>query len=335
MSPVRFRLWPMPTIKDIGEWELIRRLSLKFAPDYTEGVTGIGDDCAVIPKDETTATLLSTDLLVEGRHFVLDQTPPEDLGHKALAVNLSDIAAMGGTPHYVLIGGACPPTLTTEWIEAFFAGFHKLANEHNVQVLGGDTTASSDGLCLSITVIGEMPRPEVRLRSMAQPCDIVAVTGTLGDAGAGLESLLEGKDHPELIVRHRRPTPRVKEGQWLATQPAVHSMMDLSDGLASDLARLCEASQCGVCIETDRLPISAALDKYSDDPLRLALSGGEDYGLLLTIDPTSYDAVCEGFTREFGEGLHAIGTIVSLQEGVIYLRDGEPLKESPEPFKHF
>ena len=255
-----------------GEFELIRRIAERFrAP---EGVTGIGDDCAIIPQISGKDTLVSTDMLVEGSHFLLSGNgkgraiSARELGWKSAAVNLSDIAAMGGRPIGVFLALALPPKITDGWMEEFMVGFKEICDRFGVVLLGGDTTASPDRLCINVTVLGECPSGAARTRAAARAGDLICVTGTLGDSAAGLRLIAsdqtegrEGgfdgqKDVAEqrncttgreeeryLIDRHYMPMPRVEEGLALSGCEGVHAMMGVSDGIASDLRHILRASQ--------------------------------------------------------------------------------------------
>ena len=232
------------TLADIGEFGLIDRIRARFpAP---EGVTGIGDDCAVLPQKDGMETLVSTDMLVEGTHFLRDDIPPYRLGWKSAAVNLSDIAAMGGSPVGTFLSVAFPADLEAGWVEEFLRGYGDLCGRFDTPLLGGDTTASPDRICINVAVLGECPAGGARRRSGALPGDLICVTGTLGDSAAGLKAILEGverdADVQALIDRHYLPLPRVEEGLRLAATPGVHAMMDLSDGLGSDLRHILNAS---------------------------------------------------------------------------------------------
>ena len=278
-------------LSDLGEFGLIGRIRERFpAP---EGVTGIGDDCAVIPQRSGRDTLVSTDLLVEGAHFLRDRVSPYQLGWKSAAVNLSDIAAMGGQPTSTFLSLALPADLETGWMEEFLRGYAEVSTRFDAALLGGDTTASPDRICLNVAVLGECPSGTARMRSMACEGDRICVTGTLGDSAAGLKAILEGMepdaDIQTLIERHYLPLPRVAEGLRLADTPGVHAMMDISDGIGSDLRHILDASGVGAVIDVPSLPISPALQRVCAhqgwDAAALAIGGGEDYELLFTCTP--------------------------------------------------
>ena len=278
-------------LSDLGEFGLIGRIRERFpAP---EGVTGIGDDCAVIPQRSGRDTLVSTDMLIEGTHFLRRDIPPYRLGWKSAAVNISDIAAMGGQPTATFLSVALPADLETGWMEEFLRGYADISRRFGVALLGGDTTASPDRICLNVAVLGECRSGTARLRSAAQAGDLVCVTGCLGDSAGGLKAILEDverdADVQALIDRHYLPLPRVAEGLRLAATPGVHAMMDISDGIGSDLEHILEASGVGAVIDVPALPLSPALQRVCArqgwDAAAIAIGGGEDYELLFTCTP--------------------------------------------------
>ena len=279
------------TLAELGEFGLIERIRERF-PAPAE-MRGIGDDCAVLPQRNGCDTLVSTDMLVEGTHFLRDDISPYALGGKSAAVNLSDIAAMGGKPVGTFLSLALPAGLETAWAEAFLRGYAGISERFGVPLLGGDTTASPDRICINVAVLGECPSDSARTRDAARPGDLVCGTGTRGDPAAGLKAILEGvardADVQALVDRHYLPMPRVEEGLRLAAHPGVHAMMDISDGIGSDLQHILKASACGAEIDVPSLPLSEALKRVCArlgwDATELAICGGEDYELLFTVDP--------------------------------------------------
>ena len=283
-------------MQQLGEFGLIDRIrKMTSVPDPSW--VGIGDDCAVIPLSPETGgapasdLLVSTDMLVEGTHFLMEDISPRQLGWKSAAVNISDIAAMGGKPIATFLSLALPKTLPEQWMQEFMEGYNGISEKFGAALLGGDTTCSPDRICINVTVLGTCPRGKARLRSAARPGDLVCVTGTLGDSAAGLRLILGGQKGaaPRLMDRHYTPTPRVEEGLALSCLPGVHAMMDISDGVGSDLRHILDESGVGARIDTGKLPISKELQALCSetgwDPKELALSGGEDYELLFTMDP--------------------------------------------------
>ena len=322
--------------------EIIRRASTRGA-----GVrVGIGDDCAVLEPGAGRLVLATTDLLVEDVHFRRRYTTAADLGWKSLAVNLSDVASMGGRPRWALVALACPEDVTMEEAEGFYAGMLELARAHDVAVVGGDTSASPRGWVVNVTLLGEAVRAPV-LRSTAKPGDLVAVTGALGRAAAGLAVLERGAapagvaagELDDVKTAHLRPTPRVSEGQWLAGAGGVTAMIDLSDGLATDLGHLCEESRVGAGVEVDRLPLHAGARAVAAalgaDPRAWATGGGEDYELLVTCHPGAFARLGEGLATATGTRLTAIGELGPAAEGVRY-RDAAGREVAVVPgFEHF
>ncbi|MFN0161139.1 MAG: thiamine-phosphate kinase [Burkholderiales bacterium] len=262
-----------------SEFELIER---HFSRPGKRAVLGIGDDCALIDAAPGMTLAVSTDILVAGTHF-FPHTDAMRLGHKTLAVNLSDLAAMGATPRYATLTLSLPQA-DEAWLGAFAAGFFALAGEHGVELIGGDTTRGP--LTLGVTIMGEVPHGAAIRRSGAQPGDDVWVSGTLGDAALGLAFLRGTKalDEPlarMCVERLEAPTPRVALGVRLVG--IATAMIDVSDGLGGDLAHLARASKVTATLRASDLPLSAALNTLApEEALRLALGGGDDYELCFT-----------------------------------------------------
>lgn len=276
-------------IKELGEFGLIEEISRSITPP--PGILGIGDDCAVIPQLSGMETLVSSDMLIEGTHFLMDDISAYRLGWKSAAVNISDIAAMGGRCTGSFLSYALPKGMQKEWMEEFFRGYNEVSAIYGCPLLGGDTTSSPDRLCISVTVIGECPAGSSRKRSDAREGDLICVTGPLGDSAAGLQVILQGCERDEdaqtLIERHYLPRPRIREGMAIASTEGAHAMMDISDGIGSDLRHILKASGCGAEIDTASIPMSEELKRKCSalgwDALKLAISGGEDFELLFTI----------------------------------------------------
>lgn len=333
-------------ITDLGEFGFIARFSPSFLKKLPSGLVGIGDDCAVIPWKGRKKLLVTTDLLIDGVHFLKDRVSPFDLGYKSLAVNLSDIAAMGGTPLWAFLSLAIPPETEIAWLDEFFRGWQKLASRTGVHLLGGDTTGSRNSLAINVVVLGQADARHIRYRSSARPGDIVAVTGNLGDSEGGLQLILGNRPGKKfsaaekyLVQRHYRPRPHLEEGRFLASRPEVRAMMDLSDGIDSDLRRIMESSGCGVKIYLEQLPVSAALQKccrqHGWNLEAVAAAGGEDYCLLLTVAPEKFTVLAEKFFRRFGRPLSAIGQVTPDRGKLVYLRAGRPVVLGKIGFNHF
>lgn len=328
-------------IKDLGEFGLIKRLAGFFNQNLSSEIHGIGDDCAVIPYQGFQSFLITTDLLVENSHFIKGKITPRDLGYKALAVNLSDIAAMGGKPLYAFLSLGLPVDTEIEWMDQFFSGFKQLAAETSVSLLGGDTT-HSELIVINVLLIGSIETALIKKRSQALPGDLICCTGYLGDSGAGLKVLLEelpSNEYTEVLVQaHVHPRAHLKEGAWLAQHACVHAMMDISDGLASDIQRMMEESHCGAHIEVERLPLSPPLIHASRTfdwlPHDLALTSGEDYCLLLTVDSQYYSQLNEAYQSCFQRPLYPIGKVLDTPK-LIYTKDQHTYTPSKGGYDHF
>jgi thiamine-monophosphate kinase len=333
-------------ISDLGEFGFISWFSPAFTRRLPGRLVGIGDDCAVIPWRGRQRLLVTTDLLIDGVHFLKNKISPFDLGYKSLAVNLSDIAAMGGTPRWAFLSVAIPPETEIDWLKAFFRGWRKLSSRTKVYLLGGDTTRSLNHLVINVAVLGEAEEKFIKYRSGARPGDIVAVTGDLGDSEGGLRLILQNPGDNKLtsrerylLQRHYLPRPHLEEGQFLASQPEVRAMIDVSDGIDSDLRRIMESSRCGVKINLEELPVSPALRscsrKYGWNRDEVAAAGGEDYCLLLTADPMKFSILAARFYRRFGRRLQAIGRITTERGKLVYLKENRPVKLRKTGYDHF
>lgn len=275
-----------------GEFGLIDFIKEHFkAPD---GVMGIGDDCAVLPtypiSEGPGELLVSTDLLMEGVHFLRKESSPEDIGWKAAAVNLSDIAAMGGRPVATFLSIALPKDAQGEWAERFIKGYAEISDLFDVPLLGGDTTSSLRDIAINVCVLGRCPSGKAVTRSGARPGDVIYVTGPLGDSAAGLQAILKNLERTEdvatLIHRHKRPQPRLRAASDLIATDLVGAMMDISDGIASDLRHILKSSGVGAIVELDRLPLTEEFMRVCKEQnwnaYELATGGGEDFELLFT-----------------------------------------------------
>lgn len=242
-------------------------------------IRGIGDDCAVLRPPAGHELVVTTDLMLEGTHFRRDWHPAHSVGYKCLARGLSDIAAMGAEPIGAFLSLGLPTKLPQKWAEEFLRGFIALAKRYNVTLAGGDIAESKNGIVADIMVIGSVPHGKAILRSGARPDDIIYVTGVLGGSAAMLEKLMKrgkkaAKDDP--FFRHFYPDPRVAVGRFLRERKLATAIIDLSDGLSTDLAHLCDESKCGASIVADLVPTATGVGS------RIALDGGEDYELIFT-----------------------------------------------------
>lgn len=302
----------MTSLKDLGEDSFIQQIIAQFPH------SGIGDDCAVIPP-----WLITTDALVEGVHFIKDQIPPQALGYKTVAINVSDIAAMGGKPLYAFLAIALPSSTSTTWLEGFMQGIKEACEKWAIELKGGDTVGSQRDLFINLTLIGQANK--VKYRHQAERGDTIYVTGPLGNSGGGLKALQKGVKNDFLIHSHYHPEPSIEKGIELASLDDVHAMMDISDGLDIDLRRLLKASQKGAILNLDQIPLSRELTqacvKEGWDPLELALTGGEDYCLLVT---------AAGEINAF-----PIGTITDKPEELMYLKGNKKFELHYNGFNHW
>jgi thiamine-monophosphate kinase len=321
-------------LAELGEFGLIDRIKKNVAASPSV-LLGIGDDAAALVPAPGCVTLITCDMLLEGVHFDLSFCDPESLGRKSLSVNLSDLAAMGARPRQFLLGIALPKEVPIEFMDRFMAGILEQAERFGATLVGGDTCASKGGLAISITALGEQ-RPELVLkRSGARPGDLVCLSGTVGDAAAGLEALRRGVREGFLVSRQLDPTPRVAAGLALAESGLATAMIDVSDGILGDLGHIREMSGVGARLELGKLPLS---DEYlafcPDDPYALALTGGEDYELLFCIDPGKRSEVEALFAR-LDLRFSVIGEITAATETTLVTPDGGAYAPGRGGFDHF
>lgn len=323
----------MKTIKDLGEFGLIDRIS-RFAAPAADVLAGIGDDCAVLRLGDR-KLLISTDTAVENIHFRRDLATPHDIGYKCAASSLSDIAAMGGTPLYCLVSLSCPETTELAFVDGLYQGISNLISVHGVILIGGDTTRAHEYITIDVQVIGEAKGAQAVRRKGAKAGDYLVITNTLGMSAAGLIASLHRHDVPALLAAHYRPTPRIMEGKWLASQPSVHAMIDISDGLVQDAGHLAKANRLGVNIVTSDLQPDPQLAKYCWenrlDAMELMLAGGEDYELAFAVAEGEYDLLCTQFRQEIRTPLQRIGQFTLDWTGVRV--DGRPT--TLRGFEHF
>lgn len=318
----------------LEEFAFINLIKRQFGRVSRQVPMGMGDDAAVVRGSSTRDWVVTTDLLAENVHFSLDTTSLDDLGYKAAVANLSDIAAMGGSPAYLLIALAIPTTLSLSDLSRLYRGLRQACRQFGVSLIGGDTSSSGAGLFLTITLIGEIARGRAVLRSGARPGDLLYVSGTLGESLAGLRLLektftrgirrgLAPVDRARLIARHRRPTPRVALGQALASRRLATAMIDLSDGLSGDLVHICAESRVGALLDRAALPLSPSLQCFSAltgiPAESLALQGGEDYELLFTLSPR-HEAAVQSLGRQLRVPVTRIGHMMPARFGM-KLRD--------------
>ncbi len=306
------------------EFDFIRALRERASTSPSNSpVTGIGDDAAVFHTSSGKQSVITTDLLIEDIDFRRTTIPPYLLGHKALAVSLSDIAAMGARPRWSLISIGIPEDVwQTDFVDRMYTGWFELANRYDVRLIGGDTSRIEEKIVIDSIVLGECSTNQAVKRSGAKPGDQIFVTGSLGAAAAGLRLVERGAHLAEqkldhLLLRQLRPEPRVGWGIVIGEERLATSMIDISDGLSSDLNHLCEASNVGALIDSSLLPIDSQVvelcGRRALDPLQLALHGGEDFELLFTVKPSDVGRLPR---RVDGTQIKRIGEIRSHNEGV-------------------
>ena len=334
-------------ISSIGEFGLIDRLTDGIKPVNASTLTGVGDDCAVT-RYPSTDVLVTTDMLLEGVHFDLTYVPLKHLGYKAAVVNFSDIYAMNGTPRQITVGLAVSSRFTVEHMEALYAGIRLACEIYGVDLVGGDTTASRSGLVISITCIGDVEPGKAVTRSGAKDTDLICVTGDLGSAYMGLQLLerekaasagdkdfipkFDGKEY--LVERQLKPEARRDIVEALAKAGIVPtSMIDISDGLSSELLHLCKSSHTGCRIYEDRIPIdyqtAVMAEELGMNLVTAALNGGEDYELLFTVPLHQHDAVSAI------QGVKVIGHMTRPELGeAMITRDGAEMPLVAQGFNH-
>lgn len=335
-------------IEAIGEFGLIARLThaLETRPDV---VLGIGDDAALLDVGPDMLLVATCDAQVEGRHFLPSIATPQEIGHKTLAVNASDIAAMGAEPLWALISLLLPTNVTMTMLDGIYEGIRSLGRRLGVAIVGGNVSGTDGPLTLDMTLLGRIARGRACTRSGGQPGDRLVVTGTLGAAAAGLLAFAAGRDlaadvriAPDVLERARvalvAPMPRIAEGRALAATGIVSAMLDISDGLAADLGHLCTASGVGAIVEAQALPIDdaalAIAAAYGRDPLDLALGGGEEYELLLSVPPAMLDTALHA-VRSVGGAAHVIGELTEAREGMqLRLENGALRPLEPRGWDH-
>jgi thiamine-monophosphate kinase len=318
--------------------KIMARSSLPQESEAAESlVLGMGDDAALFRPKPAYETILTCDWFLEGTHFLRHRHPPDSVGWKCLARAVSDVAAMGGMPRCFLLSLALPASLTGSWLDAFLGGLRRASRKFQCALAGGDTTRR-DEILISVTVIGEVKTGQAILRSGARAGDVIYVSGRLGEAELGLQILSRRKrptnrNNP-LTRKHLYPEPRLELGRWLAEKNVATAMMDLSDGLSSDLLRLCAASGVGAFLDREQLPavrVPQSMHRSVSEALQLALHGGDDYELLFTAPPGKLPNLPWKFKKL---RIHPIGVITSGQN-VAYREKGKSLILRPRGWDPF
>lgn len=308
-----------------SEFSFIGDIATMFGALPHHGFEPIGDDCTVLDMGDE-ALVMTTDMVVEDVHFLDGVSSPEDVAHKSLMVNLSDVAAMGAKPIATLLSLSLPEKAQGEWAERFMQSYYEASKQLGVALVGGDTTASRDRTTINVVAIGRAPKANIKRRSAAAVGDIIAVTGKLGAASKGLVDIMFGDLGTEATRAQRLAQARIAEGVWLGGRSEVRAMMDISDGIASDIRHIMEQSNVGAEIELSAIP--------TDYDIRFATTGGEDYELLLTVEADRFEALSTLFNKETGTELTAIGRITEGGE-LRWLDSGRPTELELKGFTHF
>ncbi|MCU1291020.1 MAG: thiamine-phosphate kinase [Acidobacteria bacterium] len=328
-----------------SEFEFINKIKNKSRkPQPSQAVVGIGDDCAVLPKNAKTDLVITTDLIVEDIDFRTEWTTPEFLGHKALAVSLSDIAAMGAKPVWSMTSIGIPQAIwKTDFVERFYEGYFRLAEKYNVELIGGDVSKTPDKIVIDSIVAGETKKGKAVLRSGAKAGDLIFVTGELGGAAGGLKLLESGFNfnpseearQKNLVLRQLQPSPQISSGDFLSANKLATAMIDLSDGLSGDLRHICRASNTGAKLFAEKIPFDKNLNSLFEsfeEKIEFALNGGEDFELLFTVNPKKYfQAQNEFEKRRFS----LVGEITANVEMIELIRDEKSGILQPKGFRHF
>ncbi len=323
------------------EFTLIRNLLADRPKGWGRIEVDVGDDAAVISPSPGRSTVVTCDTMMEGVHFLPETMSPENIGWKLLASNISDIAAMGGEPRYAFISLAVPDHWDKRGLQGIYRGLYELATQFKIMIMGGDTVRSPHSLVLTLTLLGEVEQGEALTRSMAKPGDVVFITGSVGDAAAGLHLLLHEKEkvvsYPKLVAAHQQPMPQVKAGRWLVTNKIRAACDDISDGLAQEAWEIASASNVRLVLYKDKIPLSQELQQYASekemDPWDWILYGGEDFQLLGTTSAESLFNLREKMPKEFT--LSMIGVVESGGPAVVLETEGERKLLPARGYNHF
>jgi thiamine-monophosphate kinase len=325
-----------PVLRDEFDWIKSITPSHSHQKDL---LMGIGDDAAIWSVNEDMDQVVCVDTMVEGVHFTRDTLSPAQVGHKALAVNLSDIAAMGAIPQFYLVSIAISPEWTEDELSDIYEGMGKLADRYKTDLIGGDTVSTKGPLVLTVTVIGKVEKGKQLFRKNAEPGDIVFLTGTTGESAAGLQLLLNktrqysfNEDEASLTLQHQMPQPHIEQGRLLAKSGFRTALNDVSDGIASELNEIAEASNVTIHIDEERLPVTPVLKSFSkNERLSYQLYGGEDYVLVGTMAEKDFNQVVSEFDKS-SLPLYRIGRVTERGETAVLLNQ-EPLTK--KGFNHF
>lgn len=333
-------------ISELGEFPLIERIGRRLPPYRNDVRVGVGDDAAVLEWDSDTYQLATCDIQVEGVHFLPESITPYQLGRRAAAINLSDIAAKGGIPQHCLVSLALRAELEVSWIESLYDGLREEIAGYGADIVGGNVSKTEGPIVVDLFLLGEVSREEVLLRSGASPGDVVLVTGWLGEGSAGL-ALVQQPDLPvakeegeQLLGAYLTPTPRVSEGRAIAQSRWATAMIDVSDGLSSDVGHICDQSGVGVRVWADRVPISGPTRRVAQltgqVDWALAVQGGEDYELCFTVPQKAAQELAAEVEEATGTTVTCIGEVLPAEAGRwIQLPDGGEVLLKRGGWDHF
>jgi thiamine-monophosphate kinase len=326
-------------ISELGEFGLIGRISRFLGSNPADVVVGIGDDVAVMRVSGPEYLVATCDIQVENVHFLRSSISPYQLGKKIVAINVSDIAAVGGDPTWGLVSLALPSDIEVDFVDALYRGMQEQIQGAGACIVGGNMSQIRAEVVIDLFLLGRVLPERMLLRSGAREGDAILVTGVLGDSRAGLELVLNPhlqaseKTRSNLVQRHLTPVPRLHEGQKLARTGKVTAMVDVSDGLMGDMGHICRASHVGAEIYAADLPVSSQCRETAGlagrDPYEWALFGGEDYELLFTADPAFVHEIQNAVTGETGTSIRVIGRVVGESQGIVArLPDGREMSHS-------
>lgn len=328
-------------ISEYGEFQFIERLSSNIQYTSKKTIVGIGDDCSVREFDEKYYQIFTTDLLIEAVHFLKNKITPFELGKKLIEVNVSDIVSMGGFPETVYLSIAIPENVEIEYLDHLFMGINDSASNYGIELMGGDTSKSPQGFYINVLVQGLVEKDRVKLRSGSVKGDLICVSDVLGDSHVGLKILLnewDTKSNQYFIEQHNRPKAQLEKARFLSRFPEIHSMIDISDGLASEIKHICKKSGLGARIDLDAIPTSPQFKKFfGEEKLRAfetAAESGEEYRLLFTVSKDFVSTLSTLYEKKFEEKLYVIGEMTEV-EMIDFNFNHEPITNHLKGFNHF
>lgn len=326
-----------------SEFTFIKNLQNKFKNSLPKSYLGIGDDCSAFPINSKNLFVTTTDLLIEKTHFKRDEITPYQLGIKAMNVNLSDLASKGAKPHSCFISLAIPTKNNSHFFKEFYSAIHFMCQKYKITLLGGDTSKSTSEIFINVLMNGTVKKNHLKKRSNAQIGDSICLTGNVGESGLGLkllqEKVLLNKLEKKIVTHHLINQNHLTFGQWLIKQKEVHAMMDVSDGIMSDIKRICEQSKCGAAISIEKIPFSKSFkiicDKHNWKFENFILGGGEDYILMFTVKAGMFNKLNNKFIKEFKLPLYEIGLITKQKNSLKTLKSGKIVDFNIKGYDHF